>query len=93
MLYKSLIFLVFVIVLTVIEDVVVGFIHGQEFASSIAEIGGGTLSQMIATIVLLFLVLLPLFIYGALDEVMGQKALLRIFLVERLEFEVVKRRS
>jgi hypothetical protein len=92
-LYKSLIFLVFVIVLTVIEDVVVGFIHGQEFASSIAEIGGGTLSQMIATIVLLFLVLLPLFIYGALDEVMGQKALLRIFLVERLEFEVVKRRS
>ena len=92
-LYKSLIFLVFVIVLSIIEDVAVGFIHGQGLWSSIAGIGGGTLSQIIATIVLLFLALLPLALFAALGEVMGRKALLRLFFVERLEFEVVKRRS
>jgi hypothetical protein len=92
-LYKSLIFLVFVIVLSIIEDVAVGFIHGQGLWSSIAGIGGGTLSQIIATIVLLFLALLPLALFAALSEVMGRTALLRLFFVERLEFEVVKRRS
>ena len=92
-LYKSLIFLVFVIVLSIIEDVAVGFIHAQGLWSSITGIGGGTLSQFIATIVLVFLILLPLFIFGVLGEVMGRKELLRVFFVERLEFEALKRRS
>src|SRR5262249_22601554 len=70
-LYQSLIFLVFLVVLIIIEDVAVGVIHGQGFRSSIAGIAGGTLSQFIATIVLMFLILLPLFIFGVLGEVMG----------------------
>jgi hypothetical protein len=35
-------------------------------------------------------VFVPLFAYGALAEVMGEKALVRAFFVERLKFEVVR---
>jgi hypothetical protein len=90
-LYKSIVFLAFVAVLTVIEEAVVGFIHGKALWQSVAEIGGGTLEQVAATLVIMFLVFIPLFAFGALSEVMGEKALVRTFFVERLEFEAVNR--
>ena len=58
-----------------------------------AEIGGGTPEQVVATLVIMFLVFLPLFAFGALGEVMGEKALFRTFFVERLEFEVGNRQG
>jgi hypothetical protein len=90
-LYKSIVFLALVAVLTVIEEVLVGFIHGQTAWQSVAGIGGGTPEQAVATLVIMFLVFVPLFAFGALGEVMGEKALLRTFFVERMEFEPVRR--
>lgn len=92
-LHKSVAFLILVAGLTVIEEAIVGFIHGKALWESIAEVGGGTPEQMIATAVIIFLVFLPLFAFGALGEVMGEKALFRTFFVERLEFEVADRRT
>ena len=91
--YKSIAFLILVAGLTVIEEAIVGFIHGQAFWESMAELGGGTPEQVIATAVIMFLVFIPLFAFGALGEVIGEKALLRTFFVERLEFEVVDRQA
>jgi hypothetical protein len=54
---------------------------------------GGTPEQAIATLVIMFLIFIPLFAFGALGEVMGDKALFRTFFVERLEFEVVDGQS
>ena len=51
-----------------------------------AEVGGGTTEEMIATALVMFLVFLPLFAYGALVEVIGEKSLFRTLFVERLEF-------
>ena len=90
-LHKSIAFLILVAGLTVIEEAILGFIHGQTLWESMAEIGGGTPQQVIATLVIMFLVFLPLFAFGALSEVMGEKALFRTFFVERLEFEVANR--
>jgi hypothetical protein len=90
-LHKSIAFLILVAGLTVIEEAIVGFIHGRTFWASMAEVGGGTTEQMIATAVILLLVFLPFFAFGALAEVMGNKALFRTFFVERLEFEAVDR--
>jgi hypothetical protein len=90
-LHKSVAFLILVAGLTVIEEAIVGAVHGKGLAQSIAEVGGGTHEQMIATLVIVFLLFLPLFAFGALSEVMGDKALFRTFFVKRLEFEVADR--
>lgn len=90
-LYKSIVFLAFVAVLTVIEEAVVGFIHGKTLWQSVAEIGGGTPEQAVAILVIMFLVFVPLFAFSTLSEVMGEKELFRTFFVERLEFEAVNR--
>jgi hypothetical protein len=89
-LYKAIAFTIFVAILTVIEEAIMGMmIHGRTFWQSIAELGGGTLNQLIATEFIVFLIFLPLFAFGALAEVMGEKALVRAFFVERLKFEAV----
>ena len=90
-LHKAIAFTIFVAILTVIEDAAIGMaIHGKTFAQSTADLGGGTLRQMIATEFSVFLVFIPLFAFGALSEVMEDKALVRTFFVERLKFEVVR---
>ena len=90
-LHEAIAFTIFVAILTVIEDAAIGMaIHGKTFAQSTADLGGGTLRQMIATEFIVFLVFIPLFAFGALSEVMEDKALVRTFFVERLKFEVVR---
>jgi hypothetical protein len=92
-LQKSLVFLAFVAVLTVIEEAFVGVLHGRSLWQSVSEIGGGTPEQLIATLVIIFLVLLPLFAFGALSDVMGEKALFGVFFLRRVKFEPVKGRE
>ncbi|ODS00273.1 hypothetical protein AUC68_01095 [Methyloceanibacter methanicus] len=87
-LHKWVSFLILAAGFTVIEEASVGLIHGKTIEASIAEVGGGTTEEMIATAILMFLVFLPLFAYGALGEVVGDKALFKTLFVTRLEFEV-----
>lgn len=89
--HKSIAFLILVAGFTVIEEAIVGFIHGETFWESMSEVGGGTTEEMIATLIIMFLVFLPLFAYGALSEVLGEKVLFRTLFVKRLEFEVANR--
>jgi hypothetical protein len=89
--HKSIAFLILVFGFTVIEETIVGFIHGKTFWESMAEVGGGTTEEMIATAIIMFLVFLPLFAYRALSEVLGDRALFRTLFEERLEFEVAPR--
>ena len=85
--YRSLVFLLVVAALAVIEEAIVGAIHGRAILDSISEIGGGTPMMVIATAVILFLVFLPLSVFYALGEVVGEKALFRLLFVERRNFE------
>ena len=78
-LYRSVAFLVLLIFLNVIEEALVGVIHGRTIVASISDIGGGTWNQIIATSFILFLVLIPFFAFRALGDVVGQKILLRLF--------------
>lgn len=90
-LHKAVAFTILVAILTVIEEAFVGMMfHGKTFSQSIAELGGGTLDELIATEIVVFLVFVPLFAFGALAEVMGEKALVRTFFVERLKFDVAR---
>ena len=48
-LYKSFVFLVLLLILNALEEVIVGLIHHRAAMDSLAEFGGGTLDQLIAS--------------------------------------------
>ena len=52
-------------------------------ADSIAEIGGGTLDQLIATSIIVFLIFIPFFAFRSLGEVVGERNLVRMFFESR----------
>jgi hypothetical protein len=82
-LYRSLVYLILLLVLTTVEEVVVGFIHGRPLAASLAHVVGPTLAQGVATSLIMFLILLPYFAFRSLGEVIGDRNLVRLFFVSR----------
>src|SRR5262245_20400053 len=60
-LYKSAIFLVVVWVLTVIEEAIIALLHGRSIMEALTSIGGGTLMQLVAALVLVFMIFFPYF--------------------------------
>ena len=78
-LYKSALFLVFLLALDALEEIIVGLIHHRPIAESVAEVGGGTLPQLLATSFIGLLLLVPFFAFKALGEVVGEDNLLRLF--------------
>jgi len=87
-LHRSFVFLALLIVLTVLEELIVGYLHHRAFADSIAEIGGGTLHQAIATSIILLLILIPFFAFRSLAEVVGARVLFRLFFEPRRKLDV-----
>jgi hypothetical protein len=78
-LYKSLVFLVLLLVLNALEEVVVGVMHHRNIGESLADFGGGTLDQLAATSVVMLLILIPFFAFRSLGEVVGERNLARVF--------------
>jgi len=82
-LYKSCIFLVLVLGLTVIEEAAVGYLHGRKILDSMAELGGGTAGQMIATSVILLLIFIPYFAFRSLGDIIGNGVHVRLYFERR----------
>jgi hypothetical protein len=82
-LYRAFLMLLVLIVLTVMEEIVMGHVRGESVADSLAGIGGGTLWQVIATTVIVLLVLIPWFAFRALGEVIGDETLIRLYFEPR----------
>ena len=82
-LHKALAFLVLLVVLTILEEVVVGLVHHQTAAASLNELFGAKRDETLAGIVILFLVLIPYFVIRALSEALGGSRLARMFFIER----------
>lgn len=60
---KSAIFSLFLIALTLIEEAIVGAIHGKDLAEVLSEFLGGDLFQALAVGLLLFLIMIPYFAF------------------------------
>lgn len=75
--WKSAAFLLFLVVLTVLEELLVGWFHGRTPLQVLAELGGGPL-PMIASSILMLLVLVPFFMAQELARLLGKGALRRI---------------
>src|SRR5215469_5037927 len=82
-LYRSCTFLVVLIVLTAIEEVILGHLRGQSVAVSLADLAGGTLWQVLATSFIMLLILIPWFAFRAVGEVIGDETLVRLFFEAR----------
>jgi len=82
-LHRSFLFLLLLVVLTFVEEIAVGAIHGRTVLDSISEIGGGTLHQIVATTLILFLILIPYFAFRSLGTIVGDKTLVRLFFEPR----------
>jgi hypothetical protein len=82
-LYRSMTFLLVLGVLTVIEEAIVGPLHGETLGASLGKIGGGTFAQFVATSIILLLVLVPFFAFRALGEIVGEKTLARLYFEPR----------
>jgi uncharacterized protein YacL len=81
--HRSVVFLVVVLILTAIEGVIVGLIHGRAMRQSLAALEGGTPMQLMATLIVVFMIFLPYFAFTSLGEVMGDRTLFRLFFVKR----------
>ena len=83
-LHKAFAFLVLLVVLTIIEEVIVGLFHHQSAAASLDELFGAKLDESLAGIVILLLVLIPYFAIRVLSEALGEEGkLARMFFVDR----------
>ncbi len=87
-LHRSFVFLALLIVLTALEELTVGYLHHRALADSIAEIGGGTIHQAIATAIILLLILIPFFAFRSLADVVGGRVLFRLFFEPRRKLEM-----
>jgi len=67
--YNSMVFLVFLAVLSAIEHAIDAKVHHRTFSESLADLGG-TPGEIIVTSLLLLLVLIPYFAYGEINTVL-----------------------
>ena len=84
---RSFVFLVLLLVLNVLEEVILGYIHHRAVVDSIAAVGGGTMHQLIAASIVVLLILIPFFAFRSLSEVVGERNLLRLFFEPRQSTE------
>ena len=83
-LHKAVAFLLLLIVLTIIEEAVVGMLHHRSIAASLGDLFGPRLEETLAGYVIMLLVLIPFFAFRVLGEALGgEDRLVRMFFVER----------
>jgi hypothetical protein len=77
-LFKSLLFALLLVALSVVEEVIVGFFKGRQLQDSLREIAGGTLAQLLATSFLVLLIMIPYIAYREMSAVLGKGELLKL---------------
>ena len=86
-LHKAFAFLVLLIVLTIIEEAIVGLFHGQSITTSLGDLAGRRLEETLAGFLIMLLILIPYFAFRVLGEVLGEGRLTRMFFIEREPME------
>ena len=84
-LHMALMFLILLLVLTTLEELLVGAINGRPLSESLTHIVGPSLYVGVATCLVMFLILVPYCAFKTLGAVLGDRYLVRMFFVERLD--------
>jgi hypothetical protein len=81
-LYQSALTLVLLIVLTTLEEILVGALHHRTVKESLTHVAGDRLDMVLATFLIMFLILVPYFAFRNLAEVLGPGVLPRLFFTD-----------
>ena len=79
-LWKSLLFALVLVLLSLIEEVIVGLAHGSKVWEVVASFAGGTAAQLSASTLLMTLIMIPYFAFGEISAHMGEGQLLRLLM-------------
>ena len=82
-LHRSLMYLILLLILTTIEELIVGYFHGRAVHESLNHVVGPIFFQGIAVCFLMFLILVPYSAFTCLGDVLGEREVLRLFFVSR----------
>jgi uncharacterized protein (DUF433 family) len=74
---RSLLFLLLLVVLTVVEEIIVGRVHGRSVAEVMADFGTRS-AEIIARCIVMLMLLLPFVTMTEMDRVLGRGTLLRL---------------
>jgi hypothetical protein len=83
-LYKSAVFLVLLLILSVIEEAFVALFHGHPIREAVPRVAGGTLLQVFATSLLMLLILIPYFAFREIALGLGEGTLRKLLIERRL---------
>ncbi|MFZ1090246.1 MAG: hypothetical protein WAN75_13430 [Xanthobacteraceae bacterium] len=86
-LQKAFGLLVLLIIMTIIEEAVVGLFHHRSIPASLGELFGSRLEETLAGYLIMLMVLLPYCAFRVLEEALGEGRLARMFFVEREPIE------
>jgi hypothetical protein len=82
-LYLALMFLIALLILTTLEELIVGFIHGRAIADSLNHVVGPIFFEGLAVCLIMFLILVPYSAFACLSDVVGERETIRLFFVNR----------
>jgi hypothetical protein len=77
---KAALFLLLLLVLSAAEELIVGSLHGRSIGASLADIGGGTLWQLLAVSLIMLLILVPYVAYREISAALGRGGLSQLLL-------------
>ncbi len=77
--WRTSLFLLLLVALTVVEEAVVALVHGRPARAGMEGVAGGNLMELAATALLLWLILLPYFVIRLISEQLGPGELRRMF--------------
>ncbi len=87
---KALSLLMLLIIMTIIEEAVVGLFHRQSIAVALGELAGPRLEETLAGFLVMLVVLIPYCAFRVLGEALGEGRLARMFFVERERMEQLR---
>ena len=91
-LYHALVFLIVLLILTTLEELIVGFIHNRAVADSLNHVVGPIFFEGLAVCLIMFLILVPYSAFTCLSDVVGERETIRLFFVSRDVDPVVRNR-
>ena len=91
-LYHALMFLIVLLILTALEELIVGFIHGRAIADPLNHVVGPIFFEGLAVCLIMFLILVPYSAFTCLSDVVGERETIRLFFVSRDADGVVRSR-
>jgi hypothetical protein len=81
-LFHALIFLIFLLGLSTVEEILVGIIQDRSLSDSLTHIVGPTVFEALSICLVLFLILIPYSAYDCLEDVLGERETFRLFFVD-----------